>query len=110
MTRSIYTVDLGGHAGEIPVVASTPEIALREVCDDWAVPMADAKVTKTVALPSLANIDGDASRCGTCYRIAEANGENEGYSSCCNDRIEYPGEYNADVQFLLAVATGEVTQ
>ena len=27
--------------------------------------------------------------CGTCGRDAAATAENEGYSSCCNDRIEY---------------------
>lgn len=27
--------------------------------------------------------------CGTCGREAEATSSNEGYSDCCNDRIEY---------------------
>ena len=27
--------------------------------------------------------------CGTCGREAEATESNEGYSDCCNDRIEY---------------------
>jgi hypothetical protein len=27
--------------------------------------------------------------CGTCAQPARATAENEGYSSCCNDRIEY---------------------
>lgn len=27
--------------------------------------------------------------CGTCACEAEATFENEGYSDCCNDRIEY---------------------
>lgn len=27
--------------------------------------------------------------CGTCARPAEATAGNEGYSDCCNDRIEY---------------------
>jgi hypothetical protein len=27
--------------------------------------------------------------CGTCARRAEATQSNEGYSDCCNDRIEY---------------------
>lgn len=30
--------------------------------------------------------------CGTCGRDATATAENEGYSSCCNDRIEYGDE------------------
>lgn len=30
--------------------------------------------------------------CGTCAEPAEATGENEGYSYCCNDRIEYDDE------------------
>jgi len=30
--------------------------------------------------------------CGTCGRDAEATAENEGYSDCCNDRIEYDEE------------------
>lgn len=30
--------------------------------------------------------------CGTCACPAEATAENEGYSSCCNDRIEYGEE------------------
>lgn len=27
--------------------------------------------------------------CGTCGEEARATAENEGYSDCCNDRIEY---------------------
>jgi len=30
--------------------------------------------------------------CGTCGQDAEATSDNEGYSSCCNDRIEYGNE------------------
>ena len=30
--------------------------------------------------------------CGTCGRDAIATPENEGYSDCCNDRIEYDEE------------------
>lgn len=30
--------------------------------------------------------------CGTCLSPAAATYENEGYSFCCNDRIEYDGE------------------
>jgi endogenous inhibitor of DNA gyrase (YacG/DUF329 family) len=30
--------------------------------------------------------------CGTCGRDAVANAENQGYSGCCNDRIEYGDE------------------
>lgn len=30
--------------------------------------------------------------CGTCLRPATATFENEGYSSCCNDRIAYDDE------------------
>ena len=30
--------------------------------------------------------------CGTCASPAEATAENEGYSDCCNDRIEYGAE------------------
>lgn len=33
--------------------------------------------------------------CGTCGRDAEATAENEGYSNCCNDRIEYGAEAEA---------------
>ncbi|MGH7164044.1 MAG: hypothetical protein ACREIS_00795 [Nitrospiraceae bacterium] len=32
-------------------------------------------------------------RCGTCLRPAAVTPENEGYSHCCNDRIEDPREY-----------------
>jgi len=35
--------------------------------------------------------------CGTCARPAEATAENEGYSYCCNDRIEYGDEAAATV-------------
>jgi hypothetical protein len=35
--------------------------------------------------------------CGTCARPAEATAENEGYSYCCNDRIEYGAEAEATV-------------
>lgn len=30
--------------------------------------------------------------CGTCAQPAHATPENEGYSDCCNDRIEYGAE------------------
>jgi hypothetical protein len=30
--------------------------------------------------------------CGTCCSYAAATPENEGYSDCCNDRIEYGAE------------------
>jgi hypothetical protein len=30
--------------------------------------------------------------CGTCAQPAQATAENEGYSYCCNDRIEYGAE------------------
>lgn len=30
--------------------------------------------------------------CGTCAEPATATAENEGYSYCCNDRIEYGAE------------------
>lgn len=30
--------------------------------------------------------------CGTCAEPATATYENEGYSGCCNDRIEYGSE------------------
>lgn len=30
--------------------------------------------------------------CGTCARPANATAENQGYSNCCNDRIEYGDE------------------
>ena len=39
------------------------------------------------------DVDVTAPRCGTCCGIAHPTQENEGYSSCCNDRIEYPDEY-----------------
>lgn len=36
--------------------------------------------------------------CGTCAEPAEATAENEGYSYCCNDRIEYGDEAAATVR------------
>lgn len=39
--------------------------------------------------------------CGTCGRDATATAENEGYSSCCNDRIEY-GEEAAETRARVA--------
>jgi hypothetical protein len=38
------------------------------------------------------HINGGGGLCGTCCNPAAATFENEGYSSCCNDRIEYGGE------------------
>jgi hypothetical protein len=39
--------------------------------------------------------DFDQGLCGTCVRPAHASRENEGYSDCCNDRIEYGDEARA---------------
>lgn len=55
-------------------------------------------------------IDTTTPRCGTCFQIAHPSRENEGYSCCCNDRIEYPGEYLLDDDFQAAVEAGEVTR
>jgi hypothetical protein len=33
--------------------------------------------------------------CGTCGRDADSNASNQGYSDCCNDRIEYGDEAEA---------------
>jgi hypothetical protein len=38
-------------------------------------------------------------RCGTCGRICDPwNNSDEGYSHCCNDRIEYDGEWQNDAE------------
>lgn len=42
--------------------------------------------------------------CGTCGRDAEATQDNEGYSYCCNDRIEY-GEEAAETKARIACET-----
>lgn len=36
--------------------------------------------------------------CGTCARPAEATFSNQGYSDCCNDRIEYGAEAEQTVR------------
>lgn len=58
-------------------------------------------------LPS--SIDQETPRCGTCWAPATRTADNEGYSSCCNDRIEDPYEYLSDPEFYRAVDQGEVT-
>jgi hypothetical protein len=46
--------------------------------------------------------------CGTCGRDAEATGENEGYSYCCNDRIEYGIEAEETKERIRREALGEL--
>lgn len=45
--------------------------------------------------------------CGTCGCRAEATEENEGYSDCCNDRIEYGVEAAETKQRLADEETKE---
>lgn len=44
------------------------------------------------------HIAGGGGICGTCANPANATCENEGYSSCCNDRIEYGLEASETVK------------
>ena len=45
--------------------------------------------------------------CGTCGRDATATADNEGYSSCCNDRIEYGDEAEETKQRVAREEAGE---
>ena len=60
--------------------------------------------------PASKLVDVSATRCGGCFQIAEANADNEGYSDCCNKRIQYPEEYADRREFRDAVIGGLVTQ
>ena len=56
------------------------------------------------------HIDTTAARCGTCMQICDPFRSDEGYSHCCNDRIEYPGEYLNDEWFFDCVREGQIVR
>src|SRR5215475_12554987 len=61
------------------------------------------KETLTAATPkptAKPTVDLTVPRCGTCWAHCDPFHSDEGYSHCCNDRIEYPEEYAADPWFL----------
>lgn len=58
-----------------------------------------AATAAAVAAKAKPKVDLTVPRCGTCYQPCDPWNSDEGYSHCCNDRIEYPEEYAQDPYF-----------
>lgn len=46
-------------------------------------------------------LDDQRPRCGTCGSVCDPFHSDEGYSLCCNDRIEYPEEWSGSASVTL---------